>query len=332
MEAHQLLFDRWEALTEIFLQDGDQPRCQRRPPAPPCLNVRIADGLQGTSHEWGQAMTRFAKAGLFISVIAVAALAYCAHTQTPSLEEFFRTLVDHPSPPPAYENLRQVTGRIEGLRPEEITKALPAIFAAMAHQDQAVKDNALTALYMIARRPDGAKLLKGRVDVIAHDFLATPNPNTRNGEMAILGLLRPSPPEVVPVFLTFLKRTDTDAQAQQGGVIFELIQAAPNNPEVIAAIKEFLSRSLDSTNRVGVLNALGNPAIKDGRIITMVTTSLDDPDPGVRFTAIQALGGIGPQALKQAEPSLQRLAADRDQPANVMAAAKEALQRIHPPK
>jgi HEAT repeat protein len=276
-------------------------------------------------------MTPFAKAGFFVFIIAVV-LGHCAHAQTPSLQEFYQALVDHydPSSPPTLPNLVNVTERIEGMRPEEITKALPAIFTAMAHQDQAVKDNALTALYMIARRPDGAKLLKGRVDVIARDFLATPNPNTRNGEMVILGMLHGSP-EVVPAFLTFMKRTDTDAQAQQGGVIFELIQGAPNNPEVIASIQEFFSRSLDGNSRVGVLNALGNPAIKDGRIITLVTNSLDNPDPGVRFTAIQALGGIGPQALKQAEPTLQRLAADKDQPANVVTAAKEALQRIHPP-
>jgi uncharacterized protein (UPF0147 family) len=36
-------------------------------------------------------------------------------------------------------------------------------------------------------------------------------------------------------------------------------------------------------------------------------------------------------ALEQAEPVLQRLANDPNQPANVVADAKAALQRLHPP-
>jgi HEAT repeat protein len=277
-------------------------------------------------------MTRFAKAGLFISTIAVAALAYCAHAQTPSLEGFFRTLVDHPSPPPAYENLRQVTGRIEGLRPEEITKALPAIFAALAYQDETVSAYASSALYSISLRPDSAALLKSHIDAIGHSLSTSSRPETRAGEIIVLGTLKPTPPpEVVPIFLAFLKRTDTDAQAQGSGIIFELLQIAPDNPEVIAAVQEFLSRSLDSKSRIDALNAVGNPSVKDARILAMVTASLDDPDPGIRSTAIQALGRMGPQALQQAEPTLHRLAADKTQPADVVAAAKEALQRLHPP-
>ena len=45
-------------------------------------------------------------------------------------------------------------------------------------------------------------------------------------------------------------------------------------------------------------------------------------------TAISALGRIGPQALQQAEPILQRLAADPNQPADVVDRAKTALQQM----
>ncbi len=99
-----------------------------------------------------------------------------------------------------------------------------------------------------------------------------------------------------------------------------------------AAVREFLSRSLDSESRIDVLNALGNPRVKDARIITMMITSLDDSDQGVRFTAAQALAGMGQSALQQAEPALQRLANDPKQPANVRDAAKQALLRLHPPQ
>jgi hypothetical protein len=58
---------------------------------------------------------------------------------------------------------------------------------------------------------------------------------------------------------TVLKRTDVDVQAQEPGIIFELVHIAPENAEVIAAVREFLSRPLDTKSKVNVLNGLGRP-------------------------------------------------------------------------
>src|ERR1700730_11645363 len=230
-------------------------------------------------------MNRFMKAGFFLFIVGVA----CAQTQQAnSLQQFFQTLVDHydPSSPPKYENLRKVTGQIEALRPEEINRALPAIFAALGHQENTVQGYADSALYAIAQRPDSAALLRSHVDAIGHNILTSPNPDTRGAEIIILGALKPMPPpEVLPVFLSFLRRTDPDAQAQGTGVIFELVHIAPENPEVLAAVREFLSRSLESKSRIDVLNALGTSRVKDAHIISIMITSLDDSDEGVRFTA-----------------------------------------------
>jgi HEAT repeat protein len=134
--------------------------------------------------------------------------------------------------------------------------------------------------------------------------------------------------KVVPIFLTFLKRTDTDAQAQASGVVFELVQIAPEKPEVRAAILEFLSRPLDSATKIGTLNALANPNVKDSRVITMIFASLDDPDQGVRRAAAQAIGAIGRSAVEQAQSALQRLVEDSKQPADVRTAASNALARL----
>jgi hypothetical protein len=76
--------------------------------------------------------------------------------------------------------------------------------------------------------------------------------------------------------------------------------------------------------------ALGDPRVKDARIIAMVVNSLDVPDLSIRVASIQALMGMGQSALQQAEPALQRLANDPGQPANVVADAKTALQKLHP--
>jgi hypothetical protein len=58
---------------------------------------------------------------------------------------------------------------------------------------------------------------------------------------------------------------------------------------------------------------------------------LDYRDPDLQKTAIQTLVQMDQNALEQAEPVLQRLANDPNQPANVVADAKAALQRLHPP-
>lgn len=274
------------------------------------------------------------RVGIISILLIISSMYMQAHAQTPSIHQFFQELVrTSPSTLPTYENVLKVVDQIPGTAPKEISNAMPDILAALAHQDDNVKSDALLALFAVGQRADSAALLRKHVDVIGHDLLnaTATKPETRAGEMAILGMLKPSPPpEVVPIFLTFLNRRDAEAQAQGSAVIFELVHIAPENPEVIAAVQEFLSRSLDSKSRVDVLNALGNPRVKDTRIITMMIGALDDPDQGVRFTATQALAGMGQSALQQAEPALQRLADDPKQPADVRAAARNALQKLHP--
>jgi len=275
---------------------------------------------------------RFVKFGCFLSIIAVVALTYRVHAQASALQEFYQALVQNPSSPPAYENLRKVTGQIEKLRPEEIIKALPSILAAQAHQDNTVSGYAASALFRIALRPDSAELLRGQVGPIGHE-LNSPTPERRAAAMVILATLKPvPPPEVVPILVTFLKRTDADAQAQGSSAIFELVRIAPENPEVKAAVRDFLSRPLDSKSKREALVAVGKPTVKDAQIVAMMIASLDDPDMGVRISAAQALSGMGQQALQQAEPVLQRLANDPNQPADVRTAARDVLRKLHPPQ
>jgi len=254
----------------------------------------------------------------------------------PTLQEFFERLVgqSNASSPLKNDDLLKVIDTIAGISAEEVKKSLPAIFAALAHPDDEVKKDAVFALWAVARRPDGADLLKSRIDAIGQSLLSSANPDIRAGEIVTLGSLKPVPlPEVLPVFLTFLKRPDPEAQTQGTGVVFELVHIAPENAEVVAAIQQFLSRQMDSQTRIGVLNALGSPAIKDVKLISSIISSLNDSDVGVKTTAIQALVRIGKPALQQAEPDLQRLAADPKQSPEVENNVQEALRRLHaPPK
>ena len=272
---------------------------------------------------------RLAGAACLLFIIITAVWIYCTRTRISPLQRFYTDLVQHydPSKLPKLEDLLKVTDRIAGARAEDITRALPAIFLALAHQDDNVRSYAGFALWAISRRADGTQLLAEYVPDIGVLFESS-NPRLQAiPTMIFLNLISPQPPKVVPLLLAFLKRSDRDPTAQ-AGAIFALVRLAPENLQVVAAIREFLSRPLDNTTRIGALNALGNPNVKDVGLIAMVITSLDDSDPGVRFTAAQVLWRMGKNAVLQGEPALQRLASDPKQPANVTAAAKEALKGI----
>ncbi len=285
----------------------------------------------------GDTMTggRLASVRWFLLIIAAIQVCYLQAQSAPnaqpapSVREFFQALVEHYSPSslPKYEDVLRVVDQIAGAHPEDISNALPAIFTALAHPDDNVKIDAAFALTAIGRRPDSAKLLRNYIGAIS-DLFNLSDPRLQATPTLIFPGLRPAPPpEVLPLLVTFLKRTDRDPKTQ-AAAIFALVRIAPEKPEVAAAIQEFLSRPLDSSSRIDVLNALGNPRMRDVGIIRMVINSIDDPDQGVRFTAIQALTRMGQHALLQAEPALRQVAEDPKQPAEVKAAATEALQKI----
>lgn len=253
--------------------------------------------------------------------------------QAPTLEAFFNGVLQNPSSLPEFEKLHRLTVNIGNIRSQEIVQGLPSVFAALEYQDERVKAYACAALFAIAQRPDGAKLLRSHIDEIGRDLLDSPYESIRAGEVTVLTSLKPvPPPEVVPILLTLLKRHDASTQAQGSGIIFELLHIAPENQEVIAAIQEFTSRPLNTKSRIDVLNALGNPSVKDAQLIESVATCLDDPDAGVRLTAIQALTRIGIRALRLAEADLIRLTVDPKQPTDVQSSAKQALQQLRSSK
>jgi len=270
---------------------------------------------------------RYVKVGL---LALGAALACCGHAQMPardpSIEEFYRSLVANGHPAPMEVQMK-VIKQIPGVGSDEIKKALPAVLGALMYDDEGLKHNALAGLYEISRRPDGATLLRDYIGPVGEVLMTSPQSETQAGVVVFFGNITPAPPEVIPVLLRFLKQTSRDSNAQ-GGAVFELVQIAPEDPEVIAAIQEFLSRPLDGQTRIGVLNALGNPHVKDARLIAVLTASLDELDEGVASAAIQALTRIGRPALEQAEPVLRRLANGPSRPSEVTDQAKQALQTL----
>src|SRR5438270_7806377 len=146
-----------------------------------------------------------------------------ARAQTPSsLKAFFETVLRNPSTLPKFEDLHALAEAIPNMRSEDIKTALPTIFEALAYQDEHVKAYACAALFAIAGRQDGAKLLENRIEAIGHDLLSTRFAHIQGGEVIILGRLKPPPPEAAHFLLAFVSQRDRDPNAQ-GGAIFELL-------------------------------------------------------------------------------------------------------------
>jgi HEAT repeats len=226
----------------------------------------------------------------------------------PTLREFFQSLVQHynPSSLPSYSELRRAEDQINGASPQEISAALPAILAALADRDRTVNGYAGSALFRIATRADGAELLRDYVKAIGRHLLASPDAIAQGSEVMILMSIRPSPPpEVRPLFLSFLRREDRNPIAQVDALGY-LITQAPEDSGPVAA--EFWHRPMDRNTRIAALNTLANTHSADPRIIGLAVSSLDDGDFEVRLAAFQALTRMGPSALQQAGPAMRKVA------------------------
>jgi len=228
--------------------------------------------------------------------------------EPPSLRRFFQDLVEHYSPStlPKYDELSRVTSRISTQSPEYTRDALPEIFTALTHPDENVKGDAALALLVISQRPDSAELLSGYIGAIGSLF-DLPDPRLQEMALQILPNLKPiPPPEVFPLLLAFVRRSDRDPRAQADALRYLLGQTAKRSETVAAAI-EFWSRPMDNSTRISTINALSNSGSADPRVISLVTSSLDDHDFDVRWVAFQGVCRMGPVALRQANLPMQKV-------------------------
>lgn len=245
-----------------------------------------------------------------------------------SLQEFFRGLVDHydASAPPGVDDVPKVAERISGARPRDVSEALPAILTALGHPDRNVRIHAIDALFAISQRQDSAVLIKPHLDAIL-SLLSSPDQSFVRGGFMILEGLRPvPPPEIVPPIVAYLRRTDPGLAPSQTSAVFLLLQDAPENPEVIAAIEEFSKRPIDEAARIATLDAICIQPRKSGRLAAIVIASLRDSSPNVRQRAIYDVRRLGQAALTNAVPDLQRIAVDPNESDEIKAAAQKALR------
>lgn len=118
------------------------------------------------------------------------------------------------------------------------------------------KAASLATFSSVSRRSDSGMLLKDRITEMSTMF-DSPNPRLQAIPPLIFSNMKRLPSEGLLALVSFLRRTDRDQDAQ-GATIFALVRLAPDRPEVMAAIQEFLSRPLDSNSRVEGAERAGN--------------------------------------------------------------------------
>jgi len=247
---------------------------------------------------------------------------------TPSVQSFFRQLARQPadSSLPTYDDVLKVVDEIPAATPDDITVALPVIVQALSHPNDGIKVDAAFALTAVAMRADSASLLEPHLAAI-NSLFDSANDRLQNSAVFIFSVLKPKPPqEIVPPLLNFLAKSDRDTHAQASAVGV-LARYEPEDALVTTAIKNFLSRKLDPESRASAFNALRSTRVKP-QIVDMIIAGLDDPNQGVRFTAVQVIPSLGRTALLQAQPALEKMANRPGETQDVKKYANEALAQI----
>jgi len=246
-----------------------------------------------------------------------------------TLQEFFQNLVRNygVSGLPNADDLSSIEDHVAGMPAEDIREAMPAIVAALEYPNESVQSYAASAVFVISRRSDSSDLLKPYIGAIMGLFRTGSARLCSLAGMTIVGMKPSPPPEVVPALLSLIGRRDLD-NAAQVSALAAVVRVAPDNPEAVSAVVRFMSRPLDSNTRLTVLNAIRSSHLTDVRVRDAVIANLQQSEPGVKIAAINALSRMGPVAVGQAEPDLQKLLQHESESPDVKAAAKKALRQI----
>lgn len=152
-------------------------------------------------------------------------------------------------------------------------------------------------------------------DPIAVPYLARVlSTNTLTYSKAIAGLERIGNDDAAEILLSVVD-SDNDV-GQQARRSLTQMQERIANPRLRETVKKAVERSSERAR---------------SEFIKTQIAYLDYRSPSLQHTAIENLMRVQ-DGLQQAEPVLQRLANDPNQPADVRAAAKDALQKLHPPQ
>ncbi len=203
--------------------------------------------------------------------------------------------------PPLVQTTRLLVNPRDPARLDKICADL-AIQTAIAKGVEAGREPALELSYV--------------VDPVAVPYLAgSLSRHILNYNLAVQGLERIGNDEAVEVLLSALNEDYGDIAELATASLGQMQDGIPN-PRLKLAVKKAVERSSER--------------IKE-KFVKMQMAYLDYRSPDLQRAAIQNLMAVQ-DGLQRAEPVLQRLANDPNQPADVRAAARDALQKLHPPQ
>ncbi|HZQ92320.1 MAG TPA: hypothetical protein VFA60_11045 [Terriglobales bacterium] len=235
----------------------------------------------------------------------------------PLAEEFQQMLRQRSCADDSYNDhdVKQISDSILKSQAAEVQVTMPEFSSAVKDSRLDARICAAVALFAVSARPDSATLLRDHLPDVARE-LNSPDQRIRSLALMTLGGLQPAPPpEVVPIWLAYLKRTDVDEYVQAGAV-GAVIRVAAGDKSVITAVQGFWRRQLTEQSRVRVLNGLANirsrevPA--DSRLVEIMIEGLQSEDRAVRFTAVQGIARMGKEPVRLAEPILRKLAEEAE--------------------
>lgn len=246
-----------------------------------------------------------------------------------SLQQSFRAILEQHNrgKPVSFDDLRKIDNQIVAAAPNDITAALPILMEALASSDLETQIDAAAELITIGTRADAGDLLRGHFQQLAFLF-HSPDGRLQGTPIYVISELRPPvPDEVKPLLLEFLEESGRDAKAQPGALQL-LIRMAPHDPQVIAASKRYFEKQHDKEALINTLSALRGLQTTDAQFIASIVDTLNNPDKGVRFTALQVIPTMGRNVLIEAEPILRKMIVSPDETDENKALAEQDLKEI----
>jgi HEAT repeat protein len=256
--------------------------------------------------------------------LLLSSLTLTAQSLASEVQQFYASLADsskavHRTEGDSVKHAEQTQQLSDG----DIERLIPTLIELIRLNDHQLRSDSLLALFTIGQRHNGAELLSAHVGEIG---ALLDDPTLAGATATFMSSIKPVPPrEVIRPLNRFLTMTNVDPQTQVGAV-YALVRLAPGDSDVAAAVESFFGRSLAKGVREDALNALGSRKVTSPALRSIVIESLSDQDPGVRFTAVQTLSRIGPDAIANARPLLEELSNSPTEPEDLRNAAREALR------
>jgi hypothetical protein len=219
-----------------------------------------------------------------------------------------------------------VTDTIGKSNRTDIQSTLPLLSLALKSKTPNVPVEAAFAFFEIARRPDGAAVLRDSVPELA-SLMASPDGRLSGGAVTILrNLTRAIPDTTVPLMLNEL-RSSSGPNLVKTEIVRAILESSKRNDEqVLRAVEAYLALDADPNAKASNLHAIAASRVKTPAIAAYVISALEDKNKHVQIAAVQTVYVLSADVQDQARPIISKLASDSNVDQEVRSVAQRLLQ------